>query len=238
MTISSTFNTSIDGWTIQGGGSGPAYVSDGAGGGFIRSSDTAADSFFFSAPNKFLGNKIGFFGGTLSFQVRRSDGAEWDEPQDVILTNGAGKTIYVVLPARPDVATFTSYSYALDTTGGWKLASGAAASTADIQEVLSDLAKMLIIGDLVSGNEASDLDNVVMQGGAAVHRFEFDPSGADPGDVFGHASLADALAAAAPGQWVVVNDAESRADCTPLPSMICMWQRQRGLLRRSSSVPA
>lgn len=209
MTISSSFANGTDGWTVEGGGSAPIFVADGAGGGYIQSSDTASDTFFFSAPTRFLGNRLGYFGGILSFDLRASSGPEWNEPQDIILTNGAGKSIFVTLPVRPSSTDFSHYSYALDASGGWTLASGAAASAADIREVLADLVNMRIVADLITGLDTTSLDNVTMQGSAPVLRFEGDPSGANPGAAFAHASLAEALGAAAAGQWIVVNDPTS-----------------------------
>lgn len=207
MTISSTFDTDTDGWTMYGGGTGPVFVSDGAGGGSIASTDAASDDFYYQAPDRFLGDRSGYFGGTLSFALRQSGGSQYDATEDVVLVSGSGTRIYASF-ANPG-GDFTAYSVALSTAGGWRLASGDLASTAQIRAVLSDLAALRIIGEFVYGSETSGLDTVVMQEGAAVQRFEGDPDGPNPGASFDHANLAEALAAAAAGQWIVVNDATS-----------------------------
>lgn len=207
MTITSTFSTDTDGWTMFGGGDGPVFVSDGAGGGHIAASDAASDDFYYQAPDRFLGDRGSYYGGSLSFALRQSGGSQYDAVEDVVLVSGTGTRIYASF-ANPGGA-FTGYSLALSTAGGWRLASGEVASAAQIRAVLSDLAALRIIGEFVYGSETSGLDDVVMQEAAPVQRFEGDPDGPNPGSVFDHASLAEALATAGAGQWIVVNDAAS-----------------------------
>ena len=60
--------------------------------------------------------------------------------------------------------SWTSYSIALDTSANWRVGdlSGAAATQAQIQDVLGHLTQMLIRAEFVDGGESGGLDNVIM----------------------------------------------------------------------------
>jgi hypothetical protein len=91
MTIASTFDTSTEGWTVHLGGTGPIWVPDGAGGGYITSSDSSLDSdYYFLAPSAFLGNLGGYYGGILSFDLQQGGGPQFDGAYDVILIGASG----------------------------------------------------------------------------------------------------------------------------------------------------
>src|SRR5262245_23118314 len=72
--IVSTFDAGDEGWTVVdlefqnytdvlGGPTAPAF--DPAG--FIQATDQSSDEFFFQAPSAYLGDLVGFYGGSLTY---------------------------------------------------------------------------------------------------------------------------------------------------------------------------
>ncbi len=88
MAIISDFSTNSDGWQLTGDPTSttPTYVASGGNtGGFIHGVDASQGiDWYFSAPSKFLGNQSDSIGGSLKFDLRRSDDPVYDAP-DVIL---------------------------------------------------------------------------------------------------------------------------------------------------------
>lgn len=178
----STFDTDRDGWLVKDlpfptPGAPPVELqtfmptqqpAGGNPGGYISFADPTANTWYWFAPAKFLGNKLGAYGGTLSFDlVVTGTGTLYDE-EDVILVGG-GITLVFTLPARPGT-TFTTYHIGLTETG-WRLntRAGAAATQTDMATVLGSLTGLYIRGEyLLSSDDAGKLDNVILEGSGAV----------------------------------------------------------------------
>jgi hypothetical protein len=117
----STFDTDRDGWLVKDlpfptPGAPPVELmtfmptqqpTGGNPGGRLTFADPTGNTWYWFAPAKFLGNKLGAYGGTLSFDlIMTGTGTAYDE-EDVILVGG-GLTLVFTLPGRPGT-TFTSY---------------------------------------------------------------------------------------------------------------------------------
>jgi hypothetical protein len=166
---SSTFSTSDDGWTlgelfnVTGGTAPSLWTSGGNPGGFVR----AVDIFEWNAlwaPAAYLGDKSATYGSTLSFDMRvgASDGAPYPM---VVISDGTTTLQYM---AAPPTTTWTSFIVPL-TESGWQWTdgsgnSGAAASRAQFQQVLGNLALLHLDADWPTGGDAVDLDNVRLGG--------------------------------------------------------------------------
>jgi hypothetical protein len=74
QTITSGFDSGLEGWTSNGGA--VSWVSSGGSpGGYLQQSDNASSWMTVSAPSAFHGNLSAFLGGTLSFDARNFGGA-------------------------------------------------------------------------------------------------------------------------------------------------------------------
>lgn len=169
--ISSTFDADIDGWTASDNQTGPApayLTSNGNPGGFIQVVDgVAGTATYFNAPAKFLGDKSDYYRGTLHFDLQ-VDVTPNSSTAGVRLTGG-GLVLVKLLPELPAVSPgWTSYSFALDETEGWRLTSttGNFATAADIEVVLTSLTALQINGEYsTAASDAGGLDNVLLEPG-------------------------------------------------------------------------
>ena len=135
----------------------------------MRATEGGSQVFAFTAPAAWLGDKSDYLSGTLSFDLKQDTDANQYEDSEVRL-EGGGLVLHV--DAGPNPGTdWTSYSVALDPTGGWTLGrfEGAPATRAEIAQVLADLMGVFIRGEYVQGTtgDASNLDNVVLREYAA-----------------------------------------------------------------------
>ena len=162
--VSSTFDNpadGVDGWTVMADGSGPSYeVSGGNPGGYITTTDQGLGGIvYWVAPAKFLGDQSAAFGGTVSFDLRQNiSGSQFSDSNPLIRLVGNG--VILSLPGIGPGTSFTSWSIPLSSAGGW-IAGGVAASDAQIQNALANLADVRIRAEFafVPG-DVDDLDNV------------------------------------------------------------------------------
>lgn len=163
----SAFDHDLDGWTTANDTRDFAWISDAGnppGSIFARDVTTGA-WWYFVAPGKFLGNKAGVYGGSLSWEVNPNlRNANDDSVADVIL-RGAGLTLVMNLP-MPTVNTWNRYTVSLLETAGWRKTSftGAVPTQTEMLSVLSDLTSIWLRGEFRSGADAAYLDNVVLIG--------------------------------------------------------------------------
>jgi alkaline phosphatase D len=122
--VSSDFAVDTDGWQLFGDAISaiPAFVAAGGNpGGYAHGTDqTAGNTWYWQAPEKFLGDRSSSFQQLLSFDMRMRGSGPLFEVPDVTLIGG-GLTLQVDLSPVPENIAWTSYSVRLDETGGWKL---------------------------------------------------------------------------------------------------------------------
>jgi hypothetical protein len=164
-TIESDFAVGIDGWQTSGDAqSVPDVTWDQAG--YIETIDQGAGSlWYFVAPEKFLGDKVGYYGGTFRYELQMLAGAPNTSDWAELVLESSSKIIVVELGTMPVVGDWTVFSATLDTTEAWRLDStaGDEATPADIQEVLSDLRALRVLGEFDdSRGDRAALDNVRM----------------------------------------------------------------------------
>ena len=173
QTVTSPFVSSNEGWHVNGfsysghlGGIGlgipaPFDGSTGQPPGSLRVTDLFGETCV-QAPAAFLGDKSAFYGGTLSFDIliRFTDGNDY--PAAMLV--GADRTLFHVLPSPP-LGVWLSRSVPL-TEAGWHLNgwTGPAATQADMQTVLGALQAVLINTEWKTGDDDTNVDNVVLQG--------------------------------------------------------------------------
>jgi len=165
--ITSTFDVDSDGWSAIGDFAAPVtwVAAGGNPGGHIEIPDAVSGGVtYFVAPAKFLGNQSAALGTALTFDLQQliSGGANQFNDSDVVLS-GNGITLVYDLPANPAIGGWTSYSVPL-VASGWAVSSlgGAAASDAQLQQVLASLAQLRIRAEYQTGADTGLLDNVAL----------------------------------------------------------------------------
>jgi len=173
--ITSDFEDGIDDWTVadllapvEGIPTdvevlSPVLVDDGGNpGGAILQQDQSPNGWFFSAPLKFLGEKSGYLAGMLSWdKVRNVSTSTTNAGIQLILHNNSKALYYLQALGSWESNTWRSFS--VDLIGSsFRVGSpdGPFASNSEVQAVLSNLSALYILGEAVSGDEISILDNV------------------------------------------------------------------------------
>ena len=172
-TIVSTFDTSFEGWAVA--GDGPAtsvtYLSSGGNpGGAIQRVDTSLLAYMhFQAPAKFLGDLSAYYDGTLSYDLIQTvpdTDTAWYYRE---LLQGGGLLILHTVGLPPETANWRHFSVPLNAAAGWIVVptiedyTGTPVTDAVFQSLLANVTALYITGDLISGNDMSTLDNVVLQ---------------------------------------------------------------------------
>ncbi len=172
IVASSTFDSGVDGWRIIDMPDNGPYdhpyglydatynSSSGNPGGCISGTDPSSNTFFFKAPDSFLGDKSDAYGGELIYDMI-SIGGDYFDTADVVLI-GAGRVISYNVVGNPGT-TWKAMIAPLSETG-WKLGnlSGAAVTEQQFREVLAQLTGFYIRGEYRWGAETGYLDNVYL----------------------------------------------------------------------------
>jgi Laminin B (Domain IV) len=168
-TITETFNKSADGWTVIGdvqssgweakGGDAKGYL------GWVDAA-TGQDSYYQAGP-KFLGDKIHFYGGTLSYDIL--DTGNGYTAYDVQI-EGDGKTLQYTNPndgSFPTPNVWSAASVLLVAGNFIDTATGLAPTVKEMKDVMKDMTQLDIRAEYVNGAESGGLDNVIMTSPAA-----------------------------------------------------------------------
>lgn len=163
--IVSDFENGLQGWTVENAVEDLQWVSTGGNPDGHAEAKDVVDGVFWNwvAPAAYLGDKSQYVGGTLSFDLQSiSDALDTNGSPDLRLTGG-GLTIALNF-GRPSDTEFTNFVVSLDDTSNWRLNTegGAAATQAQIEQVLSDLTSIRIRGEYHQGEAVGKLDNVIM----------------------------------------------------------------------------
>ncbi len=161
--VQSTFDGAADGWTIveNDDKGGPD-----AEGGFITGTEGKGHAtWFWLAPEGYLGNRSNAYGGSLSFdQIQSQDGSQTSDARHVYL-KGGGLAIKISELGNPGTE-WTHYVVLLHECADWKNAeTGEPATAQEIRRVLGALEELYIRGEFRIGDDQSSLDNVVLRAG-------------------------------------------------------------------------
>jgi hypothetical protein len=171
----SNFTFDADGWLAKNGASPISWFSTGGDpGGYVQAKDQSGDATlrFFSAPAKFVGNKLAAYGGTLSFDLRVITVSPPNPyaMADVQLAATDGTLVSHDGNFSP-VGSWGSFSLDLVADGSWwtyLLPSGeqGIATESTMKYVLENLIGLRINGDYRLQGEATALDSVLLTAGA------------------------------------------------------------------------
>ena len=164
---SSDFANGADGWRIAAISGDdvanaeffdPTFAFGGFTGGRIQSNDIGGGTWYFAAPEAYLGDHSDLYGGTLSYDLRQLSGANSYNDQEIFL-EGANLTL-VREAGHPVLNNWTNFSIDIDDASGWTVLGGGAATEGQIRSVLSDVKALYIRGEYISGADSAALDNV------------------------------------------------------------------------------
>lgn len=167
-TISSHFDTGVEGWEVVGfnasghlpayPGTAPTWSLQGHPGGCLEAFDDYYDTAV-SAPAAYLGDRREYLGGTLSFDVFEWETtSSWDQPAAMLV--GANHTLFYPA-AAPTQNIWLHMSLPL-TPELWRFDSkyGPVVTGAQMLEVLSDLQALWITTEYRGGIDDTFVDNV------------------------------------------------------------------------------
>lgn len=166
--ITSTFDTDAEGWAVfgdaEGGTATPDYNATGGNpGGYLSADDdVAGGTWYWDAPDAFLGDRSGSFGRMLSFDLRQTATSSQFDNADIVL-QGGGMELRFDTAENPGT-DWTSYAVLLSTDAGWTVGATEEAPTdAEFMAVLSDLNALRIRGEFRTGADTGSLDNVILE---------------------------------------------------------------------------
>jgi hypothetical protein len=181
----STFDNNAEDWTVTGDSTSatPTYIAGGGNpGGYLTAMDSAVGGvWYWEAPTKFLGNKRGAYGYSLTYDLRMRGNGPLFDSSDVIL-DGAGISLQLVLtPPVPANLEWTTYSATLSAAADWRVDAydGPLASEVQIKAVLANITRLRIRGEFITGSDIGDLDNVILNGLPGDFDFDGDVDGRD-----------------------------------------------------------
>jgi hypothetical protein len=119
LTLESTFDAGLEGWTTSVGGELAFVATGGNPGGFLQQTDTDLSDMFVNAPANFLGDLSAFLHGTLSFDARQVSGAgeKYAPFGFVTLFNGGNAVSVDIAGAEAPSSDWTTFSVKLDAAG-------------------------------------------------------------------------------------------------------------------------
>jgi hypothetical protein len=164
----SSFDAGDEGWRVVGDAQGGSVLPDfipwgGNPGGYVSATDDVlGGTWYWQAPDAFLGDRSASYGQLLTFDLRQSQtNYQFVRNDDLILTDG-NLTLIFHLPYHPDT-DWTSYSISLDASSGWQVQEyGRAPTPAEMQDVLASLTDLRIRGEYRNGSDTGGLDNVIL----------------------------------------------------------------------------
>jgi len=170
--VMSTFDTSLEGWTLANGGDQLTWSATlGNPGGGISGNDSVSNRlWYFVAPSVYLGNQSHAIGGSLTWDRQNLGGTgAAGAAADVILESATLRIGYAI-PGNIDLPTWQTFSVPLSFTGWYIMPAfpgtpptGTAVTEAQFESVLSSLTGLYIQGEYRNGNDTGVLDNVIMR---------------------------------------------------------------------------
>ncbi|MEM9981893.1 MAG: laminin B domain-containing protein [Bacteroidota bacterium] len=171
--VEASFENDADGWTItgdaQGGSNLEASYSPFEGldnsGYIFADDDVAGGTWYFSAPQKLLGDLSTYAEGTMSYwMIQESARNNQFESRDVIVENNDNVIYYKYenVESFPDT-TWTEYTLRINASDRWFNDENEPASNEEINAVLSNVTNLYIRGEFETGADTGGLDQFVLR---------------------------------------------------------------------------
>jgi len=166
--IESTFDDGVEGWTVvgdaQSGSAAPTHNAEGGeAGGFVSADDDVAGGvWFWAAPDRYLGDRSAYEGGTLSFALTQSATDSGFDARDVVIVSESVELAYRF--DSPPGTDWTTYEIPLSPDGWTNSETGDPATEEELQLALGDVEGLWIRGEYRTGSDTGGLDTVVLSG--------------------------------------------------------------------------
>jgi hypothetical protein len=162
--VQNTFETGDEGWRVGSGTTEEAPVYSpvgGQSGGYVNTtSATTGGPRYWTAPGKYRGNRLGFYGGVFTF-ARKQSGPMPSGSSSLLLLQGAGLTLELSLP-NPST-NWTVVTARLHESAGWKNRGlNRPATQSELVMVLNSITNILITAAMSSDGSPGGLDNVAL----------------------------------------------------------------------------
>jgi len=166
--VASYFSKDDEEWQILGdaqeGVATPNYHdTEGNPGGYISANDDAAGGvWYWSAPEKFLGNKSSAYGKKFNFSLKQSSLNSQFDDEDIVLVSDDMRIVFNT--EQNPALEWTDYSVTLSEEAGWQIndLTGSVVNEEDFIKVLKNLTAIYIRGEFVVGVDTGGLDNVIL----------------------------------------------------------------------------
>jgi hypothetical protein len=161
---STTFDATDDGWTLTGNGEARLELRavGGSPGGHICAEDNVSgDTWYFNAPNQYLGDASKAFGKRLTWALKQENLYQQIKGRDAIL-QGNGLSVVFNIKSTPGKA-WSPYSARIDGSSGWKIDEEPDfpdATDEQMQTLLRNVTALRLRGEFADGPDAACLDNV------------------------------------------------------------------------------
>ncbi len=158
--VTSSFDTDAEGWTVFGDAQGPSDDPTYDGGALRATDDQSGGTWYWQAPESFLGNKIYLHERDLLFRLKVDDTRIPYDDDDIVLA-GNEVTLVYDLPESP-ATEWTSYRIRLDESAAWiNRDTKMRATVEEVRRVLADVRQLLIRGEFRVGGDTGWLDDVI-----------------------------------------------------------------------------
>ncbi len=151
----------------------PSWISKpGPAQGSIYHVDTPENSFYFSAPDKFLGDVSWSYGSLLSYELRSGTGPTGDtySEAELILTGANHKVLVAHTYAHPIERWQTNYAFIHEFFWNKDNFDGPNPTATELLEVLTNVKSLWIRGEYYVGYDSVYLDNVQLSGSTEPRR--------------------------------------------------------------------
>ncbi len=158
------FTKSSDGWTLGGDVASSGWQAKGGEpNGYLAWVDaaTGATSYYVAGP-KFLGNKMAFYGGSLSYDILDTGNGYGGYDVQIV---GAGKTLQYTNPndsGFPTPNVWTAAMVKLIAANFIDTATNAPPSVTEMKLVMKNITQLEVRAEYVYGAESGGLDNVIL----------------------------------------------------------------------------
>ena len=161
--VSSTFESSDEGWVVVGDALPASFTPSGGNpGGHVSTTDReAGDIWYWRAPPSILPRLAEAYGGTLRFDLKQSATDEQFNEPDVVIRSGTTSLAYDFRDNPRQ--RWTTFRVRLHEQAGWvDLTTRQRATKEQLQAVLAAVNSLRIRGEFRTGSDAGALDNVII----------------------------------------------------------------------------
>jgi uncharacterized RDD family membrane protein YckC len=157
--VTSTFDNDAEEWKISGDAQGQSDDPTYDGGALSARDDQAGGTWYWQAPQSFLGNKLHVYERDLLFRLRVDATTRPFVENDIVL-EGGGLTLLYDTPNDP-ATEWTSYRIRLDESAPWMNRDSNLRATRDeVRQALADVTRLLIRGEFREGPDTGWIDDV------------------------------------------------------------------------------